>query len=329
MYTADALISYAEQAGIRVSRRQIWEWKRDGLLPKPTRTVSTDQRRGGVPDRYPEPAPAAVVWLGTYRRKIDGIEVTKFWMWLDGVIDIRDIELETIVLDQCRRIWQRWQERLASLPDLDTLTSLTDEQQDAVLEEYGTTASKPAQAHRTKRPPPVGYTTVQIALLGLYYGDEDQLTDIVDPTILERMTARTHTNVPTVIRDINIRNIFQMVQHHLIDWNELRRSWQALHQQFGTEYLLTAFRFNIVGLVGMYWHARMNYLEEGFAFGIEVMEELLNDPDDDDDAEIVRQFFQSRLTKTAEHFRRHGFVATQRASIDTFVERLLEESEDS
>src|SRR5215469_4488651 len=68
-----------------VSSAQFDDWKRDGLLLPPVPPASTERRGKGRPRLlYPDTAVDALVWLGTHRRFIDGDDVARFWMWMEG-----------------------------------------------------------------------------------------------------------------------------------------------------------------------------------------------------------------------------------------------------
>jgi hypothetical protein len=83
MYTIDALIRHAAAEGVSVTRRQIEEWNRDGLLPPATRP-SVAGKPGRGPHLFPDPAPAAVLWLAQWRRRIGTPAIARGWLWLEG-----------------------------------------------------------------------------------------------------------------------------------------------------------------------------------------------------------------------------------------------------
>src|SRR5205085_2851140 len=88
MHTIDRLQEYAKRHGVEVSRRQIEEWHRAGLLP-PASRPPVRGKRGRGPFVFPDPTPDVVVSLGQWRRYMTGDDAAKVWLWLEGYDHLR------------------------------------------------------------------------------------------------------------------------------------------------------------------------------------------------------------------------------------------------
>jgi len=140
MYTIEELISIAESHGVNVSRRQVEEWSRQGLLPPPSRP-GVPGRRGRGQKLHPDPAPDVVAWLGRWRRDIEGVDRVKIWLWLEGY-DYLDIDPPLILRLWCIDQWADWQKRLPELPALaDAL--VPEMQRDTLLDVFDERVTRP------------------------------------------------------------------------------------------------------------------------------------------------------------------------------------------
>ena len=127
------------------SARHIEEWNENGLLPPPTRMRIPGQGRGRPKYQYPPPARVAVIWLGTYRRYIGGSDATKVWMWLEG-FDFLQVDINAVVQARVERVWHAVQQQLPSLPDINKMSRLTDEDREGLLDEIDENVTTPQLA---------------------------------------------------------------------------------------------------------------------------------------------------------------------------------------
>jgi hypothetical protein len=184
MYTADELIAHAHKQRIKVSTRQIREWTKDGLLPEPTRAALPGQGKAGIPYRYPEPAPPAVVWLGEHRRRIDGVDRTKFWMRVEGLSYVQ-VDLNQVVRDACIQAWKNLEEKGLPLPPLDEAVYFISSPayegwREKALIDYGNNIATPALNQGVLTEENIEWSTIVAAMVGLYRGNEEALSIVED-----------------------------------------------------------------------------------------------------------------------------------------------------
>jgi hypothetical protein len=236
-YTPQRLIAHARQARLMVTARQIEEWHKDGLLPEPVRTKLPGQGRGRAPYQYPEPAPDAVVWLGTHRRFIDGVDATRFWMWMEGFSYVQ-VDLRAVVLDHLQRVWREVQKEIPSLPDLAAMADhdLTDAQREAALDEMDANVTQPMLAAERWTDETVSNASFGAAFMGILPPSflaetlEDEAPHAA-ALVVDGATEHIKTlqaQMPAVFRVAQVGFIYRAVSQENVSWSSLRDAWLAI-----------------------------------------------------------------------------------------------------
>lgn len=243
MYTSDDLIEIAKNRGVRVTARQIGEWHRDMLLPRPTPRIAG---RGRPRLDFPEPTPDVVEWLGRYRRSLGSRDDVVAWLWLEGYdyVGLDPATLQAAVEHWLRQLWTGVQREYPGLPDVDRVTSPPDNNHDDAVNQW-TIASVETPLHARNRNSGVDeVAAVAMALFGVgnAWDDRDML-----PFTVRAMGALDHGGgIPT---DVDVSrlmgdstperaalpigpaltafNLTTRVQHP-IDVRQARALWQDL-----------------------------------------------------------------------------------------------------
>jgi hypothetical protein len=233
-YTPQQLVAHARQSRVAVTARQIEEWHKDGLLPEPVRTKLPEQGRGRPPYQYPEPAPEAVIWLGTHRRFISGSDVTRFWMWMEGFSYVQ-VEHRAVVLDQLQRMWREMQQEVPSLPDIAELADheITDEQREVVLDEMDANVTAPMLATGRWTEQTVSLASVGAAFLGILppaWLAETQADEAPHAAALlvdeaTELMSMVQAQLPAVLRVAQLGTVYGVVSQNQVSWPSLRAGW--------------------------------------------------------------------------------------------------------
>lgn len=133
--TVDELVSGSMARGLPVSRRQVEEWTRAGLLPDPVRTPLPGQGRGRAPYRYPTSAIDAVCVLARWRRYMPSdAEQIRGWLWLTGCEGVV-FEPDSYFQRWAGRQWILYQRDNPMLPPPDEIVAgLSSEKVDEILD---------------------------------------------------------------------------------------------------------------------------------------------------------------------------------------------------
>jgi hypothetical protein len=142
LYTKQELIAHAKSRRVLVTSAQFDEWKQHGLLPVPT--PEPNPPRGRPRLLYPERALGLIVWLGTHRRSIEGDDVARFWLWLDGYSHIQ-LDPALFLLAQIQLAWDELRTAVPSLPDIAHVAQrgMSEDQITAALDEWDTSVTRP------------------------------------------------------------------------------------------------------------------------------------------------------------------------------------------
>lgn len=134
-YTVEGLVDATRARGVTVSRRQVAEWTRAGLLPRPVRTPLPGQGRGRAPYRYPACALDAVRRLARWRRWLPrDPEQVRGWLWLSGCAGL-DFDPDDYLARRARDWWRRWRADGLALPAPAAIVAgLTAEQLERLLD---------------------------------------------------------------------------------------------------------------------------------------------------------------------------------------------------
>jgi hypothetical protein len=349
MYNSDKLIAHAYRRGVEVSPSQIRVWKRDGLLPRPLRAAMPGQSKGGIEDQYPVSALPAVVWLGKHRERIgkqrpkaDKVLVTKFLMWVDGkgMFDYVEVDKDELIMELCRQEWRVAQALNDELPDIDqahTIPSrlhgiinegeedliLDEDLQDRILNGFDVNLTSKNLDNSTG---PIGATTLYAASLGIFFGEEDQILDIVDKDLLTGSEADKSTNIPAYYRDRSIVNVYGIAKGHLINWQELRKMWTGTKVYlFNSHEPLVEIKYDPMAIVKFYCQRWMDQAAQIIPPVLEAMEELKSDESERPEDEDARNILRARFRETARFYQQNGgFVPTHRTQLDEALQRIIE-----
>ncbi len=125
LYTKKDLLRHAAGQGLEISEDTLNKWGADGLLP-PHAQKPGPKGRGRPKVYFPDPAPEAIVWLGTHRRFIEGVDTTKFWMWVEG-FDYINVDVNSFVRDRVANFWESLRGLVPSLPRIDLAAETPEE----------------------------------------------------------------------------------------------------------------------------------------------------------------------------------------------------------
>ncbi len=337
MYTIDDLVALANEDGARLRKRTIRKWKEDGLLPTPTRKAKQGQGRKGVPDWYPELALAAVIWLGKYRQKNEGVETTKFWMWMEG-FDHIELDKDQLVTSLCQQVWSKARTTLPSLPPLDEAHLITPQMQEAILDEFDENYTRPALDRHEINESRLYRATFSAAQLGLFHGREEVLEWTPDdgssssyesflladaPSLADDVESEDDTyelHFPALVRDTSIIEVYRTAKAHMIDWEEARKFWEGLKELLTSNDPLSEVDYDVLAFARLFSHAWMEHVASITTMGFMLLEEVLEDPELDP---RVRQRLRTSFERTAEHFQQHGFAPCQRRDLDARLRNII------
>jgi hypothetical protein len=253
-HTIEGLREYAKGHGLEVSRRQIEEWHRAGLLPRAHRT-KVPGKEGRGPLVFPDPTPDVVVSLGRWRRYVTSNAVAKVWLWLEGYEHLGDNSeaLWRMVKEWITAAWPVLQEMLPGLPDMSTRAAATEEQKGDVLDALDNLVRPPM---KDRHPSPHAITATVLltaAALGLDVRDnwivahetddaaETQTTDpssLVGSRLLRALFTAGRTplpdssllpaDLPLPITDMLPVFSLPRLVHRPVDWTVIRLVWRAV-----------------------------------------------------------------------------------------------------
>ncbi|MDP9353178.1 MAG: hypothetical protein M3P51_16785 [Chloroflexota bacterium] len=268
MYVSEELIAHAEQHNVEVTGRQIREWTRNGLLPAPTRVALAGQGRTGVPYRYPETALKAVVWIGRYRRFIDGVETTQFWMRIEG-FDHVDLDINEYLRVWAERAWEEARTRVPSLPELrQSSLGIPDVLQERLLDEIDDNISSCYLESGLLTDKVAAEVTIGGALLGIipprYLEDEPALTGAEDDGryrpysdyLLEEgeqhYAELARTVLPQMITVGNLMEIHRAATQGALNEDDMRTLWRRERERLSEGGASVFRRYNPLALAVMY-----------------------------------------------------------------------------
>ncbi|MGO8949294.1 MAG: hypothetical protein ACLQUY_16915 [Ktedonobacterales bacterium] len=179
------ILFYVARCGIPVEGTSFDDWKSQHLLPTPVRNPE-HTGRGRPRYLYPEIACTAVLWLGKHRSHIDGEDIAKVWMWLEG-FDYIQVDVRAVVLARMQALWEQAQrEAMPSLPDMATVTEqgIPDDLSEQLLDELDVHITSPQIESGRWTQSQTGIATFLAVFTGLLPSSD--LTDV--PAVVELQT---------------------------------------------------------------------------------------------------------------------------------------------
>src|SRR5829696_7308240 len=132
IYAAEDLTEIATHFKLELSTLQVGEWHRAGLLPEPV-SPPGPKKRGRPRLYFPEPTPRAACSLARWRRRVNGDDNARAWLWLEGFDHIKldpDEELATWLQTE----WAEYRKTCPSLPGSPE-TPIDPERRETILDE--------------------------------------------------------------------------------------------------------------------------------------------------------------------------------------------------
>lgn len=293
--TIETLATHAERRGVKVSARQIEEWNKDGLLPLPIRMRIPGQGRGRPKYQFPPPARDAVVWLGTYRRYIGGSDATKVWMWLEG-FDYIQVDINAVVRARVEWVWHVIRQRLPSLPDIDEMDRLTDEDRERLLDEIDENVTTP---HLASGAPVDDAQRIGIGAAFLGILESEYLADEPDNGLArgvydkpyadyllqkgeEEYAAPLRKLLPRMASAANLIEVYHLVIRGGPEPGDWRAFWQVQKKSPPTVDLMRAWNYEPLTVAMMYLAFKRVFLPPMLFFFGETMRGVLEASDGTD-----------------------------------------------
>ncbi len=161
-YTAEDLVEIATRFNLKVSPLQVGEWHRADLLPEPV-SPPGPKKRGRPRLLFPEPTPRAVCSLARWRRRVNGDDNARVWLWLEG-FDYIELNPDKELAIWLEREWAEYRKACPSLPESPE-TPIDPECRERILEELDENCTKPASE---KHSVSAEWFATHPALLGLF-----------------------------------------------------------------------------------------------------------------------------------------------------------------
>lgn len=233
------LRAYAARHRVDVTNAQFDDWKGQHLLPEST---PSDQKGRGRPRLlYPEIAGDALIWLGRYRKFIDGDDVARFWLWLEG-FDYVQVDPGAVVLQRIQVLWQEMQrEGMPSLPDIATVAEhgIPENLRETLLDELEERVAYPNVKSGRWTEVEAGKSSLIAALVGVLPssslvqdpGTSEFTTQdgLAADALLTEDTAPWRTNLvkvlPTIIEAAQLMRLYRLVMEGKFRPEGLREVW--------------------------------------------------------------------------------------------------------
>ncbi len=169
LYTKKDLLQHAARKGSEISEDTLNKWDADGLLPPHTQKPGP-KGRGRPKVYFPDPAPDAILWLTTHRRFIEGVDATKFWMWVEG-FDYIDVDINLFVRDRVAGFWNSLRELVPSLPAIELAAETTEEAWWGIRDEVDANITTPLLADGRLLEDDLPLAAIGQAFLGIIPGE--------------------------------------------------------------------------------------------------------------------------------------------------------------
>jgi hypothetical protein len=227
---------------IEVSSAQFDDWKRDGLVPAPVSPTLTGRRGKGRPRLlYPDTAVEALVWLGTHRRFIDGVDVAHFWMWMEG-FDYVEVDPQAVLLSRIQAAWRMAQGHMPSLPDIAAAAErgIADSERDSALDEFDAHVVEPHITTDTLVEQQSGTASIAAMLFGLLpsalveggTADDETFAQGTAGALLtpkrQEWRDTVAAAVPRALEAGKLLELYRLVTEEQFDPTVVRAAWQML-----------------------------------------------------------------------------------------------------
>ena len=342
MYNMEELAQAIKTAGdkehLPTIQRRIKSWYEQELLPAPTRPPIPG-KRGRGPLVFPEPAHDAVLWLAQHRRFIDGADVAKFWLWLEG-FDYIAVDLNHVVSAHCAHAWEQAQTKIPSLPPIEDALHAPESWGNKALDDVDKNITTPALERSDLAPGELERITLRSAQLGLFHGREDLLKrryddgadtsyaqaalQSVPPDMKQEVFTESELEerLPSMMRVGNIIDVYAKAASRLYDWNKARDIWKQAKEFYESERgsVLTVIQYDVLRFMMFFESMMVEAAVPAFEF-LGFLEDMMNM--DGPKAATIRKILLPRFRETA-RFLQDGMRPIHRRQIDDRLQHILQ-----